>query len=153
MKKIDYKALIISILIPNVLAGLTAIFLDFNAYQNMVKPPLSPPKIVFPIAWVILYTLMGISSYMIYKSNNLLKTEALKSYGLQLGINLVWSFIFFNFKAYFISFIWIIILIISVLRMIKLFLEIKPRAGQIQIPYLLWLLFATYLNFGVFILN
>ncbi len=153
MKKIDYKALIISILIPNVLAGLTAIFLDFDAYQTTIKPPLAPPKNVFPIAWVILYTLMGISAYMIYKSNDLLKSKALKTYAFQLGINLVWSFIFFNFKAYFISIIWIIILIIFVFKMIKIFIEIKPLAGQLQIPYLLWLLFATYLNVGVFLLN
>lgn len=153
MKKINFKELIISIFIPLTLAGLVSLLLNFNIYQKLNKPPLSPPKIVFPIAWTIIYILMGISSYKIYISKNLNKNDALKNYILQLIINLLWSIIFFGLKKYLFALIWIILLILLVLKMIKKYFYIEKIAAYLQIPYILWLLFATYLNFGIYLLN
>ena len=152
--KIDFKALFISILIPVGLGSLVGFLTaPSNMYSDMVLPSFAPPGIVFPIVWTILYTLMGISSYIIYKSDSYEKEEALIIYGIQLVINLLWSFWFFTFKFYLFSFIWILLLIFFVVLMIKKFLSISKISGYLQIPYLLWLIFASILNLAVVFLN
>lgn len=152
--KINLKKLIISILIPLLLGGLVGILTSpSNAYKEMIQPSFAPPGILFPIVWTILYILMGISFYIISESDNFLKNDAKFTYYLQLGVNLLWSFFFFTFKWYLFSAIWIIVLIILVINMIKKFISINKIAGYIQIPYLLWLLFALILNVSIYILN
>lgn len=118
----------------------------FMNYQNLNKPPLSPPGIVFPIVWTILYIIMG---YSFYKQKEQNKTI----YYTQLIVNGLWSIIFFIFKWYLLAFIWIILLIILVINMIYKFYKENKLSGLINIPYLIWLFFALYLSFGVYLLN
>ena len=123
-----------------------------NDYEILNKPPLSPPGIVFPIVWTILYILMGIS-YAILKTNNKIDDKLKKTYYAQLIVNALWSIIFFNFKLRFLAFLWIILLAILVIIMIKEFYKRNKVSGLLQIPYIIWVIFATYLNFGSYILN
>lgn len=120
-------------------------------YSNINTPSFAPPSLLFPIVWTILYILMGISSYWISnKPNNDL---ALTIYYIQLIINSLWSFFFFRLNWFLFSFIWIILLILFVIYMIYLFYKLDKKAALIQIPYLLWLIFATILNFSIYYLN
>lgn len=152
--KINYKYLLFSILIPVFLGSfigfLTA---PFNDYYEIVLPSFAPPGILFPIIWTILYILMGISSYIIVVSKASNKYDALFIYGTQLIINLFWSIWFFVFKFYLLSFIWILLLIAFVVIMIRKFYEISKLSTYLQIPYLLWLVFAGILNISVYLLN
>ncbi|WP_313526651.1 TspO/MBR family protein [Anaerotignum sp.] len=131
-------------------------FLNMGAmsqYQALNQPPLSPPSWVFPVAWTILYILMGIGAAIVYCSDNPKKKEALKTFFIQLAFNFCWSFFFFTFEWRFFSFIWLIVLLLLVLAMVKDFKEISPLAAKLQIPYVLWLCFAAFLNFGAWWLN
>ena len=112
----------------------------------LLKPPLSLPGIIFPIIWSILYLLMGISYFLYRRQNQASKPIIL--YYLQLGLNLSWTFIFFVFKFRFLAIFWIVLLIINVFLLIK-----KNKVFYLLIPYLIWLLFALYLNIGVYLLN
>ena len=155
---IDYKKLLISCGISLGVGGLSALISMMNreAFEAAQKPPLTPPGWLFPIVWTILYLLMGISAYLIYQSKVDVpetKTAALIVYGLQLIVNFFWSIIFFNLEAYLFAFVWILLLLFLILVMIKLFYPINKLAALLQIPYLIWVIFATYLTFGVFILN
>lgn len=149
---IKIKKLIISILIPLGLGTLVGLLTSPNN-SDIIMPSFAPPAILFPIVWSILYILMGISNYIITESDNLQKDKAISIYKLQLIVNLLWSFIFFTFKLYFISFLWIILLIILVIIKIKRFYDISKVSGLLQLPYLLWLIFASILNLSIFILN
>ena len=141
------------ILIPVIVGGIVGFIIsNFIDYDNLNKPFLSPPKIAFPIVWTILYILMGIS-YGILSEKKLLDFKSKFIYYLQLGINALWSIFFFVFKWRLFSFIWILLLDIVVLIMIIDFYKKDKTAGLIQIPYLIWILFASYLNLGVYILN
>ena len=147
IKRIIYSLLPI---IGGAIVGLiTSGYMD---YSDMVKPPLSPPGIVFPIVWTILYILMGISYFIATKDKENDK-DLNQIYLLQLFVNLFWPIIFFVLKMYFTAFLWIILLIILVIVMIKELLKNNKISGYLQIPYLIWLLFATYLNIGIFLLN
>ena len=153
--KIKWKELIISLIIPLAIGGLSA-FLTRNSmdvYSNINQPPLAPPSILFPIVWTILFTLMGISSYLVYVSNAKNKREALALYGVQLVVNFIWPLIFFNMQAYFASFLWLLLLWVLVALMIWQFYKAKPLAAYLQIPYILWLTFAAYLNLAIFLMN
>ena len=121
--------------------------------QALVKPFFSPPGFVFPIVWTILYLLMGISSYLIAQSNNPRRYPALITYVEQLFVNLAWSPIFFTLNFRFLAFLWILFLIYLVVKMIVQFKRVSHRAAYLQIPYLLWLIFAALLNFSIVILN
>lgn len=154
---IDKKNLLKNILIPLLVGGLTA-FLTRNsmsAFADLNQPPLSPPSILFPIVWTILYTLMGTSFSLIETAvvPSDLKAEAKFLYVLQLIVNFLWPVFFFNLNWYLFSFFWIILLIIIVLHMMKQFSYISKLAVYLNIPYLIWLIFASYLNYGVWILN
>ena len=147
IKRIIYSLLPI---VGGALVGL--IISGYMNYGDMVKPPLSPPSYIFPIVWTILYILMGISYFIATKDKENDK-ELNQIYILQLLVNFFWPIIFFILKMYFTAFFWIILLIILVIIMIKELLKINKISGYLQIPYLMWLLFATYLNIGIFLLN
>jgi len=150
----NFKKLFVSILIPVGLGALVGFLTSGSTnYMNLNQPSFAPPGIVFPIVWTILYTLMGISSYIIDESNSYKKRKALSIYKIQLVINLLWSIIFFVFNLKTLAFIWIILLIVFVIKMIKEFLSINKTAGYLQIPYLLWLIFAAILNLSIIFLN
>lgn len=118
------------------------------------KPPLTPPPVVFLVVWFLLYALMGISIAGIAKAGaSSEKSLALKLFFVQLAANFVWSLIFFNAAAYGFAFIWLILLWVLILAMIMSFYKVDAAAAYLQIPYLLWVTFAGYLNFGVWRLN
>ena len=155
--KINTRLLIICIAIP-LIVGATAGFLTSNsmeAFSGLIKPPLSPPAWLFPVVWTILYTLMGISSYLILTSGAEKEEvqNALSIYAYQLTVNFLWPTFFFNFRWFFFSFLWLLLLIFLVAAMIREFYKISKPAAYLNIPYLIWLLFAGYLNFTIWWLN
>ena len=127
-----------------------------QGYASFEKPFLSPPAIVFPIVWTILYVLMGVSSYLICrqtKEQGLDTFSALLPYGIQLAMNFAWSIFFFGLELFLFASIWLVLMIFVIIWMIFTFYKIKPIAAYLQIPYLVWCLFAVYLSFGVTFLN
>lgn len=126
-----------------------------EVYGSLIKPPLSPPNIVFAIVWPILFLLMSISAYMVSTADvlNENKKIPLTLYYLQLAINFFWSITFFRFQAMGASIIVIILLLFTVSMMAISFYKIKPLAGIINLPYILWVAFATYINIGIYALN
>lgn len=144
------KPYIISILTALAVGGLSALLTmgNMDIYSQIVKPPLAPPGIVFPIVWGILYVLMGISAARVY-----IKGGNLFFYAVQLIFNFFWSIIFFNFQEYLLSFVWLVFLWIFIVLMIRDFAKTDKLAAYLQIPYLLWVTFAGYLNFMIFLLN
>ena len=147
--KIYAKSILIPVIIGGVIGLIISKSIDYNTLQ---KPPLSPPSILFPIVWTILYVLMGIS-YGILDSKSLIELKTKIIYSLQLFVNATWSLIFFTLKWRLFAFIWIIILDVLVIVMIIDFFKKNKTAGLLQIPYLLWIIFASYLNLGVYLLN
>lgn len=145
-------ALVISLLLPLAAGTLSALF-SGSMNMSMKQSALTPPAFVFPIVWTILYLLMGISSYLVYMSDAPDKTDALSVYAVQLIFNFFWSIIFFNFSWYLFAFLWLLMMIVLIVIMIWQFYQIKPLAAYLQIPYLIWCLFAAYLNFIVYRLN
>lgn len=157
MKK-EIKVYTISIAAALAVGGLSALLTagNMNIYSEIVKPPLSPPSVLFPIVWTLLYILMGVGAAMIYlqrDENPEAVRNALITYGISLFFNFFWSIIFFNMQAYLFAFVWIILLWISILATILQYRKINPLAAALQIPYLLWVTFAAYLNLAIFVLN
>lgn len=142
----------LQIFTPLILGSLTGILIK-NAidFQNIIKPPLAPPAFIFPIAWTFLYLLMGVSYYLYKKEYNNTKISIL--YYLQLFFNLAWTIFFFIFKWRLFSIFWILLLIFLVFKLILNFKKEKKISAYLLIPYLLWLIFATYLNIGIYLLN
>ena len=152
------KPYVISILIALGVGGLSSFLTRSNMsiYEDIIKPPLAPPMLLFPIVWGILFVLMGISSAIVYTRKDDLNEEtssALKTYALNLIVNFFWTIIFFNMQAFLFAFIWLLILWIIILIMILKFKKISPIAAYLQIPYLVWVTFAGYLTLAIFILN
>ncbi len=151
------KPYVISIALALGVGGLSALLTagNMDLYSEIVRPPLAPPPWLFPVVWTILYILMGISSAMIFTSDASKRdiNNSLTVYGINLFLNFFWSIIFFNMRAYLFAFIWLIALWVTILLMIIKFVKIKPVAGYLQIPYLLWVTFAGYLTLAIYILN
>lgn len=156
-KKVDIGALIISLLI-SVGGGFIAGIFNKNSmmmYTNLQKPVFSPPAILFPIVWTILYILMGIAAYRVYmviKETNTSKAP-LVLYGVQLLLNFLWPFLFFKFRLYGLAFIELVILFIFIILTTVSFFKRDKVAGILMIPYALWVAFAGVLNFFVWMLN
>lgn len=155
--KLNIKLLIKSIALP-LLVGLISGLLTRNAmqdFQTLVKPPLAPPGWLFPVVWTILYTLMGISAYLIQTSSAdpEVKSDALMIYRYQLIVNFLWPVLFFSFGWYLFAFAWILLLWGLVILMIWDFSKISKTAAYLNIPYLIWLTFAAYLNGAIWWLN
>lgn len=137
---------------PLILGSLVGFVIkDFMDYSSLNQPPFAPPGIVFPIAWTVLYLLMGISYYFYRKTDK--NSTLIILYYIQLFLNLTWTFIFFVFKMRFLAIVWILVIILLVFYLIKQFWNIKKESAYLLIPYLLWLLFAMYLTIGIFLLN
>lgn len=153
-----YKSFIISVLIALSVGGLSALLTmgNMNLFSEVNKPPLAPPAFLFPIVWTVLYILMGISSAIIFKNRNFKTSESetgLILYGINLLFNFFWSIIFFNFRAYTFAFIWLLILWFVILAMTAKFYKVNKFSAYLQIPYIIWVAFAGYLNLGISILN
>lgn len=155
--KFNFKKFLISIAIPLLVGGLSALITKGNMdiYSSITKPMISPPGWLFPIVWSILYTLIGISFYLVWNSSTekAKKQSAFLLYFAQLFLNFIWSPIFFNNRQYLLAFVILIILWLTTLIMIIKFYEISNLAGILQIPYLIWLTFAAYLNIAIYLLN
>ena len=122
--------------------------------QIIQQPPLSPPAAVFPIVWPILFALMGIGAARIDLAEpSPARTQSLRIYVLQLAVNFFWSILFFNLQRYGFALLWLVFLWVLILWMILSFRKVDRTAALLQIPYLLWVTFAAYLNFGVWVLN
>ena len=128
---------------------------SMETFSRLNQPPLSPPGILFPIVWTILYTLMGIASYLVYSSGKGKEeiNNALLIYFLQLAVNFFWSIFFFNLEWYTFAFFWLVLLWVLIFYTIRLFYPISNTAAYLLIPYLLWVTFAGYLNLGIAALN
>lgn len=157
MNKQKIKTYAVWILITEAVGGLSAFFTrnSMETYSTVIaQPPLSPPAILFPIVWGILYALMGIGAARIYMAEpSSLRSKGINLYITQLVVNFFWSLIFFNAQAFGFAFIWLLLLWLLVLWMILTFKKVDPIAAYLQIPYLIWLTFAAYLNAGVWYLN
>ena len=155
--KRSWKPYLCGILLTEAVGGLAALLTrEATAlYGSTIrKPPLSPPAVVFPIAWTILYALMGVGAARIYRlPPSAERSTALRLFGIQLAVNFAWSILFFNFQAFGFAFFWLAVLWILIVRMILSFAEQDRTAAWLQLPYLLWVLFAAYLNLGVWKLN
>ena len=147
--KIFAKSILIPVIIGGVVGLITANSINYN---DLIQPSFAPPSFLFPIVWTILYVLMGVS-YGILENKGLNDSEINSIYYLQLTVNALWTFIFFVFKWRLFAFIWILILDVLVIDMIIKFYKKNKTAGLLQIPYLIWILFATILNFSVYLLN
>ncbi len=155
--KIDWKKLIIAVAIP-LGVGFLASFLTMDAmgtFASLEKPFLAPPTWLFPVAWTVLYVLMGIASYRIWTAITTVdkRNRALALYGIQLVFNFFWSLIFFNLGEYLFAFVWLVALWILIFLTKRDFESIDKTAGYLLIPYLIWVAFAGYLNLGIWLLN
>ncbi len=160
--KINWKKLLISIgiaegvgflssLLSGVFSGKQSEFLD-----TLTKPPLSPPNWLFGVVWPILYILMGTAAYLVYdsvKGTDFEKKKALRLYAAQLLVNFLWSIVFFRFESIAGGLVILLILDFLVILVMYSFRKINRLAYWLLIPYLLWILFATYLNIGFVVLN
>jgi len=152
-----WKLYLGSIAIPLAVGGLAALLTrnGMEQFEMIEKPPLTPPGWVFPVAWTILYILMGIAAAQVRESDAAPaeKRCALTFYGAQLAANFLWSIIFFGFRAYIVAFVWLIVLWGLIFVTWRKFRNIRPSAGWLLVPYLAWVTFAGYLNLGVAWLN
>jgi len=140
------------LLLPIIGGSLVGLLINNSIdYNSLVKPPFSPPSITFPIAWTIIYILLGIAFFLYKKEGSNEKTDVI--YYTQLIFNFLWSIIFFLLKWRLLSVIWIIILDILVILLMIHFYKVKKASFYLLIPYIVWLIFATYLNIGIYILN
>lgn len=155
--KSSWKTYAFFILLSEAVGGLSGWLTDEAAeiYSTMIEqPPLSPPGILFPIVWVILYALMGIGAARVWlNTSGSIRANAILLFFLQLAVNFFWSPIFFNLQAFGLAFFWLILLWLLIFAMYRAFSRADPLAARLQIPYLLWVAFAGYLTAGVWLLN
>ena len=155
MKK-TWKLLLGFLAIPLAVGALSALLSGgMQSFSSMNQPPLSPPAWLFPVVWAILYALMGTSAYMIWnnRKNELRRLSALRLYYIQLAVNFSWSIIFFRFRAFTLAAAVAVILFLLVGAMILSFRRISPLAAKLNLPYLVWLGFASYLAIAIYFLN
>ena len=129
---------------------------NMNIYEEVSTPPLSPPSFLFPVVWTVLFVLMGISAAMVLTTGTsplVKRKNALSVYGMSLFFNFFWSIIFFNLRAFLFAFVWLLVLLALIILTIVKYYRIKKTAAYLQIPYAVWVTFAGYLNFGIWILN
>ena len=152
-----WQMLMICIAIPLAVGGLSAWLSrgSMDTFAALNKPPLSPPGWLFPVVWTLLFILMGIASYLVLLSPQPRQTvgRALQVYGIQLAVNFFWSIFFFNLSLYGFSLLWLVFLWVLVLITTVRFYRISPTAGYLMLPYLAWITFAAYLNWGIVRLN
>lgn len=155
--KIYFIPLLINLIIPAVGGGLVGYINknSFEVYKSLDKPFFTPPEIIFPIIWTIVYIVMGIAAYRVYIKNKIkgFNSNGYFYYIIQLLCNFAWTFIFFTFRLYGLSFLWIIVIsILATITTLK-FLRVDKIAGILMSPYILWLIFAGVLNYFIWVLN
>lgn len=142
------KAVLITLSIPIVGYLSSFLFDPIDFYQNLSKPILAPPTIVFPIAWTILYTLLGVYLYSIIKRKDI---KLIIIYTIQFIINILWSIVFFNYLMFTLALL--MIFAMFGLTVLMFILSKTNKFKYTLIPYMLWLCFAFYLNLSIIILN
>ena len=150
------KNRLLALAIPLAVGGLATLLSGgMDTYKVINQPPLSPPAWLFPLVWTALYLLMGEASYRVYSSGQAPSQirKALTAYGVQLGLNFLWPLVFFGGKMYLTAFIVLVALWVAIVVTMRRFMKLDEKAGDMIIPYLLWVSFAAYLNLGVFLLN
>ena len=145
------KPLFISLLISLGTGALSSLLTPnvSEQYRTLYKPPLAPPGWLFPIVWTILFILMGVAAYLVYLADSPDKDTALKLYLIQLVVNVGWSVIFFRLNAYLLAFTWLLLLFFLVYLTTKEFYKINKTAGYLMIPYLIWIIYAGYINLAI----
>lgn len=152
------RTFVISVIIALAVGGISALITmnNMDLYSRIERPALAPPPWLFPIVWTILYVLMGIGAALVYSKREINPEETRNSlliYTVNLALNFFWSIIFFNMEAYLFAFIWLVLLWLVIIAMIVSFRKVSPVAAYLQIPYLIWVTFAGYLNLAIYILN
>ena len=155
--KINWKTLIFFVAIPLLVGGVASLISreSMAMFDRLTKPPLAPPGWLFPLVWTILYTFMGLASYLVFtsqKDQNEIKL-ALQIYTLQLAFNFFWTILFFNFELYFFAFFWLLALLALLILTTILFYKVSKPAAYLMIPYIIWVTLAAYLNLGLALLN
>lgn len=157
MKKQAWKVYAAFILVTEAVGALAGLIIrpGIELYkQSVIKPPLTPPALAFPIVWAILYALMGVGAARVWLSpDSDARRRGLRLFALQLAFNFLWSILFFSFRAYGFAFVWLVALWALIVWMSLEFRDADPPAAALQLPYLLWVLFAGYLNLFVWLLN
>ena len=155
MKKIIWKYVFISagVVLLISLIGFLLSMNSENVYRAITLPAFAPPTITFSIVWPILYIILGISLYLIISSNSTLIKPAIEIFFIQIIVNLLWPLIFFILKLEIVGLFVLFTLNVLIILMIKIFTNVNKTAGYIQIPYLIWSIFATAINFGIVVLN
>ena len=148
----------VAIAIPLAVGILSALFTrdNMSIYSEINTPPLSPPSWLFPAVWTVLYVLMGVSSALVWLDARVYPKEArsgLFTYAVSLVFNFFWSIVFFNLRAYLFAFIWLVVLLVLIIKTVFHYKKVSPPAAWLQIPYIIWVAFAGYLNLAIFILN
>jgi len=149
------RPFVISIAVALAVGALSALITNdsMQYYALLKQPPLAPPGAVFPIVWTVLFVLMGISAALVYEAAGTVKTRALGLYALQLVVNFLWPILFFVWRLRLAAFVWLLVLLGLVIAMLRAFARHSRTAARLQIPYVLWLAFAGYLNLATFLLN
>ena len=150
MKKIDFKKLIIAFSVVSGLVLISMIFTknSMSLYEEMIRPDIAPPPIVFPIVWTVLYTIIAITLYQFW-DDKMIRNAII----INLIINIIWPILFFKFELFLVSAIWLVLIIVTLIyELVQIYKKNKVFA-YINLPYLLWLFFALYLNIMIFTLN
>ena len=154
---IVWKKLLPCLALPLAVGGLSAFLVrgGMEDYRALALPPLSPPGWLFPTVWTVLFLLMGTASYLASVSGGPKRPvqRALRLYAMQLAVNFLWPILFFGLGRYLLSFFWLLLLWLLIIRTVFLFFRLSRPAGLLLLPYLLWVTFAGYLNLGVYLLN
>jgi len=152
-----WKSLAVCLLLPLTVGGLSALLSmeGMKDFARLEQPPLSPPAWLFPVVWTALYLAMGLASWLVLTSgrHQALTERALWWYGLQLLTNFFWSILFFRLELRLTAFLWLVLLWVLILITLRQFHRLRPAAGWLLVPYLLWVTFAGYLNLSIFLLN
>jgi len=155
--KVNIKALVI-IILGTLLVGFLGSLSGsgyYNDFLSLYKPTFSPPSFVFPVVWTILYILMAVAAYRVYmkKYSGVSVHKAIKLYGVQLFLNLLWPLIFFRFRLYGIAFVELLLLLVFILLTTFEFMKKDKVAGFLMIPYIAWVSFAGVLNYAIWMMN
>lgn len=150
-----YKPIVWQVVIALLAGGLASLLGGETAtlYEELVSPPLAPPGWVFPVVWTGLYILMGIAAGIVTKSGGVDSGKAMALYYVQLGLNVLWPLIFFRLEWISVAAVWLLLLTVTLFATWWRFRAINNVAGWLLVPYLLWCLFALYLNIGYAVLN
>ncbi len=151
-RKIEWKPLLFFFLYTFILAGIGTA-LGMPTTEGLVQPPLAPPDWLFPIVWTILYALMAYAAYLVFISGDIDRGPALRLYLLQVVVNILWPLFFFRLEWRLFAFLWLLLLLALVILTAIRFRPISRTAFRLLLPYIVWLLFAGYLNLSIYLLN